>query len=308
VLQFIHMNQQQYEKIKHGKGFIAALDQSGGSTPKALKGYGINEDAYNSDAEMFDLVHAMRTRIMTAPSFTGERILGTILFKDTLEREVLGKPTADYVWEERGIVPFLKVDSGLMEQAQGVSLMKPIPDFEQLLDRAVEKNVFGTKMRSVIYEYNLEGIQAIVDQQFEFAQQIIAKGLVPILEPEVDIHAEQKADIEQALAQALLERLNQLHEDEIVMIKLTIPDIKNVYADLALHKNVARVVALSGGYTQSEADARLQENNNDGVFENNMIASFSRALLEGLSADQSDEAFNTKLENSIERIYQASIA
>lgn len=302
------MNQQQRERMKEAKGFIAALDQSGGSTPKALESYGIEGDAYSSEDEMFDLVHAMRTRIMTAPAFNADRILGAILFKATMERQVEGKDTGDYLWEEKGIVPFLKIDSGLEEERDGVQLLKPMPELDVLLDRACEKNMFGTKMRSVIHELNEDSVAKVVDQQFEVARQIIAKGLVPIVEPEVNIHSEQKAEIEQVLARMLKEHLDTLAEDQLVILKLTLPEEKNQYADLATHPNVIRVVALSGGYSREEANERLEENNDDGDFENNMAASFSRALAEGLSADQSDEEFNATIEASIESIYQASIA
>lgn len=302
------MNQQQRERMEQAKGFIAALDQSGGSTPKALESYGIEGDAYSSEDEMFDLVHAMRTRIMTAPAFNADHILGAILFKATMERQVEGKDTADYLWEEKGIVPFLKIDSGLEEEKDGVQLLKPMPELDALLDRACEKNIFGTKMRSVIHELNEVSIEAVVDQQFEIAQQIIAKGLVPIVEPEVNIHSEQKGEIEQVLARMLKEHLDTLAEDQFVILKLTLPEEKNQYAELATHPNVIRVVALSGGYSREEANERLEENNDDGDFENNMAASFSRALAEGLSVDQSDEEFNATIEASIESIYQASIA
>lgn len=293
--------------MKHDTGFIAALDQSGGSTPGALKTYGINEDAYANEDEMFDLMHDMRTRIMTAPSFTAEKILGAILFKQTMERQVAGTDTADYLWQELGIVPFLKIDVGIAEQENGVSLLKPIPDLDQLLDRAVEKNVFGTKARSVIYEDDEAGIKTIVDQQFDLAQQVIAKGLVPILEPEVDIHATDKTQIEQTLAHELMHHVDQLAEGELIILKLTLPETDNLYADLVMNDNVVRVVALSGGYSQQEADERLAHNNDDGTIENNLIASFSRALLEGLSVDQTDEEFNATLARSIDAIYQASI-
>ena len=302
------MNQEQLRRMKEDKGFIAALDQSGGSTPKALKAYGIEENEYSSEEEMFDLVHQMRTRIMTAPAFTSDRILGAILFKATMERQVEGKDTADYLWEEKGIVPFLKVDSGLAEQENGVQVLKPMPELDALLDRAIEKNIFGTKMRSVIHELNEEGIKAVLDQQFEVAKQIIAKGLVPIIEPEVNIHAEDKAEIEKVLAKEIMERTNNLAEDELIILKLTLPETDNLYADLATHKNVVRVVALSGGYSQEEADERLEENNEDGDPTNNMTASFSRALAEGLSASQTDEEFNEMISDSIENIYEASIS
>lgn len=295
------MNIEQLNRMKSDKGFIAALDQSGGSTPKALKAYGVNEDAYSNEDEMFTLVHEMRTRIVTAPAFTKERILGAILFKATMEREVNGKATADFLWEEKGIVPFLKIDSGLADKENGVRMLKPMPELDTLLDRAVEKNIFGTKMRSVIYEMNEEGLEAIVAQQFEVAKQIMAKGLVPIIEPEVDIHSENKAEIEVALEQELAAHLDQLADDQLVILKLTLPETDNLYGNLAQHKNVVRVVALSGGYSREEANSRLSRNRN-------MIASFSRALAEGLSANQSDEEFNATIAKSIEAIYEASIA
>ena len=294
--------------MKNDKGFIAALDQSGGSTPKALATYGVTEDAYSSEDEMFDLVHQMRTRIMTAPAFKGDRILGAILFKATMERQVEGKDTADYLWETKGVVPFLKIDSGLADKENGVQILKPMPELDQLLDRAIEKNIFGTKMRSRILEYNEEGIARVVAQQFEVAKQIIAKGLLPIIEPEVDIESQDKAKIEGFLEQEIAKHLDQLADNELVMLKLTIPEEENLYANLALHKNVVRVVALSGGYSRLEADERLEHNNADGRFDNNMIASFSRALAEGLHVDQTDEEFNTMIGESIEKIYKASIA
>jgi len=294
------MNTEQLTRMKSDQGFIAALDQSGGSTPKALKSYGIHENAYSNEEEMFTLVHDMRTRIITSPSFTSEKILGAILFKATMERQVEGKDTADYLWQERGVVPFLKIDSGLAEREQGVSLLKPMPELDQLLDRANEKNIFGTKMRSVVYELNHEGIKAVVDQQFEIARLIIAKGLVPIVEPEVDIHSENKSEIENILKQEILNHLNTLDEDQLVILKLTLPEVENLYQELIDHKNVVRVVALSGGYPREEANARLAQNHN-------MIASFSRALAEGLSVNQSEEEFNSMIGNSIEEIYTASI-
>ncbi len=294
------MNQEQLARIKNDKGFIAALDQSGGSTPKALKAYGINEDAYSNEDEMFDLVHEMRTRIISSPSFTREKILGAILFKATMERQVAGKDTADYLWEEKGVVPFLKIDSGLAEEENGVQMLKPMPELDQLLDRANEKHVFGTKMRSVIHSLNEDGIKAIVKQQFDVAQQIMAKGLVPIVEPEVDIHAENKAGVEDLLEKEIMAHINGLSDDQLVILKLTLPEQDNLYANLIAHKNVVRVVALSGGYSREEANERLARNNN-------MTASFSRALAEGLSASQTENEFNATLEQSIESIYQASI-
>lgn len=300
------MNTQQFNRMKDDKGFIAALDQSGGSTPKALKTYGIQESEYSNEEEMFYMVHQMRTRIITAESFTREKILGAILFKETMERQVLGKDTADYLWQERGIVPFLKVDSGLAEKKDGVSLLKPMPNLDTLLDRAVEKNIFGTKMRSVIYELNHDGIEAVVEQQFSVARQILAKGLVPIIEPEVDIHALQKAEIEKVLKEALMSHIKTLNDDQYIILKLTLPETKNLYADCALHPHVVRVVALSGGYSQDEAIERLTEYNKDGNPDNNMVASFSRALAEGLSVNQSEDEFENMIAESIDRIYQAS--
>jgi fructose-bisphosphate aldolase class I len=300
------MNTEQFNRMKNDKGFIAALDQSGGSTPKALQTYGIQENEYANEEEMFYMVHQMRTRIITAESFTRENILGAILFKETMEREVLGKDTADYLWQERGIVPFLKVDSGLAPKEYGVSLLKPMPELSTLLDRAVEKNIFGTKMRSVIYELNHDGIKAVVEQQFSVARQILAKGLIPIIEPEVDIHAPQKAEIEEMLKQVLMEHINTLDDDQYIILKLTLPETKNLYADCALHPQVIRVVALSGGYSQDEAIRRLTEYNNDGNPDNNMVASFSRALAEGLSVHQSEEEFEDMISKSIDKIYQAS--
>jgi len=291
---------QQLEKIRSAKGFIAALDQSGGSTPKALRLYGIDEDAWSSEEEMFDLVHQMRTRIMTSPAFTGERILAAILFEMTMDREVAGKPTADYLWGEKRVVPILKVDKGLAEEGNGVQLMKPMPDLDKLLARAKDKGIFGTKMRSVVKQANAAGIDAIVAQQFEIGRQICAAGLVPIIEPEVDIHCPEKAAAEDLLKAGILAALDKLGENELVMLKLTLPERDDFYAECIAHKNVARVVALSGGYSRDDANARLARNHG-------MVASFSRALTEGLSAQQSDAAFNSMLDASIESIYQASI-
>jgi fructose-bisphosphate aldolase class I len=294
------MNQQQLDRMKNDNGFVAALDQSGGSTPKALKAYGIEESAYNSEEEMFDLVHAMRTRIITSPAFGKEWILGAILFKATMERQVNGKDTGDYLWEEKGVVPLLKVDSGLSEEADGVQLMKAMPELDSLLDRASEKHIFGTKMRSVVHSLNELGIRAVVDQQFEVARQIIAKGLVPIIEPEVSIGAQQKVEIEAVLEREIASHLDRLAQDQLVMLKLTIPDTDNAYANLISHANVVRVLALSGGYSKEEANTRLARNNG-------MTASFSRALVEGLVASQSQEEFDATLQSTIESIYQASI-
>lgn len=294
------MNQEQLNRMQHDKGFIAALDQSGGSTPKALEVYGVHRDAYSNEDEMFDLVHEMRTRIISSPSFTGEKILGAILFKATMERQTAGKDTADYLWEEKGVVPFLKIDSGLAEEENGVQMLKPMPELDQLLDRAIQKHIFGTKMRSVIHSLNEEGIKAIVKQQFDVAQQIMAKGLVPIVEPEVDIHAENKADIENLLEKEIMAHLNRLSDDQLIILKLTLPEQDNLYTNLIAHRNVMRVVALSGGYSREEANARLARNNG-------MTASFSRALTEGLSVHQSQEDFDATIGASIESIFKASI-
>lgn len=294
------MNTKQFELIKNGKGFIAALDQSGGSTPKALKLYGVNEDAYSNEDEMYDLIHEMRTRVMTAPAFTSDYVLGAILFEQTMDREVQGKYSGDYLWDAKGVVPFLKIDKGLAEEQNGVQLMKPNPHLDELLKRAVARNIFGTKMRSVIKEPNPEGIKQVVDQQFEVAKEVIAAGLVPIIEPEVDIHSADKERIEAMLNDEILSHLDKLSDDEYVMLKLTIPTLANFYKELIDHPRVVRVVALSGGYPREEANQKLTENKG-------LIASFSRALSEGLSADQSDEDFNTTLEQSIKEIYEASI-
>jgi fructose-bisphosphate aldolase class I len=286
------------DQMKSGQGFIAALDQSGGSTPKALKLYGVEEDKYSSEDEMFDLIHEMRTRIATAPAFTGDKVIGAILFEKTMDREIGGKPSATYLWEERRVVPFLKIDKGLAEAENGVRLMKPIPDLDDLLDRAVANNVFGTKERSVIDAANADGIEAIVAQQFELGEKVLAKQLVPILEPEVTISIDDKAEAEDIL----LERI-QAHLDTVtgpVMLKLTIPTKANLYAPLIAHPKVLRVVALSGGYSRDEACEKLAQNHG-------MIASFSRALTEGLSAQQSDEEFNETIAKTIDSIYAASI-
>lgn len=295
----VDFNMSQLEKVKNGKGFIAALDQSGGSTPKALRLYGVNEDQYNNEDEMFDLVHEMRTRIVTSPSFTGEHILGAILFEQTMDREVEGKYTADYLIE-KDVVPFLKVDKGLADEENGVQLMKDMPELDALLDRANERNIFGTKMRSVVNSFNEEGIKAVVDQQFEVGKQILAKGLVPIIEPEVNINSADKKEIETLLKKEILAHLDDLSEGEEVMLKLTIPTEANLYEDLVNHPRVIRVVALSGGYSRDEANELLKKNNG-------ILASFSRALTEGLSANQSDDEFNADLKKSIESIYDASV-
>lgn len=292
--------QQQFEKMKNGKGFIAALDQSGGSTPKALAAYGISEDAYSNKDEMFDLVHEMRTRIITSPAFDSNYILGAILFEQTMDRKIEGMYTGDYLAEKKGILPFLKVDKGLAEETNGVQLMKPITDLDETLKRANERHIFGTKMRSVIKEANAEGIKAVVDQQFEVGKQIIAAGLVPIIEPEVDINSPEKEKCEQMLKVEILKHLNNLMKDEFVMLKLTIPTVPNLYKVLIDHPNVVRVVALSGGYSRDEANAKLKEN--DGL-----IASFSRALSQDLNVSQTDEEFNQALQQAVKSIYEASI-
>lgn len=295
------INQDQAEKIRNADGFIAALDQSGGSTPKALRHYGVSEDAYGSDAEMFDLIHAMRARIAGAPAFTGDKVIGAILFEMTMERDMGGKPSPAYLWEERGVVPFLKVDKGLEDEQDGVRLMKPMPDLEDLLQRARAAGVFGTKMRSVIDAANAGGIAANVAQQFEVAKTILDHDLVPIIEPEVTISIADKAQAEDMLRDALGDHLDALPEGREVMLKLTLPEADNHYKPLVDHPKVMRVVALSGGYSRDEANARLARN--AGV-----IASFSRALTEGLSADQDDAAFNDTIAQTIDSIYRASKA
>jgi len=292
-------NQQQLEKMKTHPGFIAALDQSGGSTPGALKLYGIKESAWSNEAEMFALVHQMRTRIITSPSFNGERIIGAILFEDTMDRDIEGQPTADYLWQVKGIVPFLKVDKGVSAEKDGVQLLKPVPDLAALLNRARAKHIFGTKMRSVIKQSNSAGIKDIVTQQFDVAREIIAADLVPIIEPEVDIHCPDKAGAEELLKSAIFEALAKLRDGELVMLKLTLPEQDDLYAEFVRHPKVVRVVALSGGYTQSEADERLRRNHG-------VVASFSRALLDGLSVRQSGDEYNAVLETSIQRIFEAS--
>ncbi|MCP9483158.1 fructose bisphosphate aldolase [Shimia sp. CNT1-13L.2] len=294
-------NQAQIEKMTSGAGFIAALDQSGGSTPKALRLYGVEEDQYGSEAEMFDMIHAMRARIAMAPAFTGERVIGAILFEMTMDREIDGKSTAAYMWEERGVVPFLKVDKGLADEENGVQLMKPMPELDALCERAVKAGIFGTKMRSVISAANAEGIAAIVAQQFEVGKQILGHGLVPIIEPEVTISIADKAEAEDILLAEITKQLDALPEDQQIMLKLTLPETANHYKPLVDHPRVMRVVALSGGYSRDEANERLS--NNTGV-----IASFSRALTEGLSAQQSDEAFNSTIAGTIDSIYNASVA
>lgn len=292
-------NQEMLAKVRDNAGFIAALDQSGGSTPKALKQYGVEESEYNGDDEMFDMVHAMRTRIITSPAFTGERILGAILFENTLDREINGKMSAAYLWQEKQVVPFLKVDKGLSDEQNGVQVMKPMPGLDQLLDKAVGQGVFGTKMRSVIKMANPQGIAEVVQQQFDVAKQIIAKGLIPIVEPEVDIHSPEKAEAEAIMKAEIMKQLDALQPNQLVMLKLTIPSQDNFYQDFIGHDNVVRVVALSGGYSREEANQKIAKNEG-------MIASFSRALAEGLSAKQSDEEFNQTLDTSIAAIFAAS--
>ncbi len=292
--------EQQLEKIKTQPGFIAALDQSGGSTPKALGLYGVTEDAWSNDEEMFTVVHQMRTRIVTSPSFTGERILAAILFENTMDRDIEGQTTADYLWKVKKVVPILKVDQGLAEENDGAQLMKPMPALASLLEKAKSKGIFGTKMRSVIKQANATGVSVLVEQQFEVGRQIIAAGLVPIIEPEVDIHCPDKADAEILLKADLLKELNQLRDDQLVIFKLTLPEENNFYKECIDHPNVLKVVALSGGYSRAEANTRLARNNG-------MVASFSRALAEGLSAQQSGDEFNATLDTSIEAICQASM-
>lgn len=293
------MNREQLEKMRSGAGFIAALDQSGGSSPKALALYGVGGDAYANDAEMFDRIHEMRTRIMTSPSFTGDRVLAAILFEDTMNRQVSGRDTGEHLWSELGIVPIIKVDKGLAGEADGVQLMKPMPDLDGLLTRAVGKGMFGTKMRSVISDADPAGVEAIVDQQFTVGEQILDAGLVPILEPEVDIHSPRKAEAEQLLRDAIAARLDGRPEDRPVMLKLTIPDVDDFYLPFIEHPRVLRVVALSGGYSRDDANARLARNKG-------LIASFSRALTEGLTVDQDDAEFDTTLDAAIASIFEAS--
>src|SRR5262247_3522433 len=290
---------EQLEKMKAHRGFIAALDQSGGSTPHALRAYGIKDDAWANEEQMFAIVHQMRTRIITSPAFTGERIIGAILFENTMDRNIEGQPTADYLWNVKRVVPFLKVDKGLAAEKDGVQLMKPMPGLAALLDTAKTKRIFGTKMRSVIRQANGAGIKDIVSQQFEAAQQIITAGLVPIIEPEVDIRCPEKAKAEELLKAAIFEKLNKLPAAQLVMLKITLPERDDLYANCVSHPNVVRVVALSGGYTREEANERLRRNHG-------IVASFSRALVEGLSAQQSDTEFNSRLDGSIQSIYEAS--
>ena len=293
------LNEQQLQKMKSHPGFIAALDQSGGSTPKALALYGIKEGAWSNEDEMFAIVHQMRTRMITSPSFTGERIIGVILFENTMDRDIDGQPTVDYLWNLKRVVPFLKVDKGLEAEKDGVQLMKPMPALGSLLEKAKAKRVFGTKMRSFIKQASGAGIKDIVNQQFELAAQIIAAELVPIVEPEVDIHCPEKGKAEGLLREGILQKLNQLPAGQLVMLKLTLPEEDNFYADFVKHPKVLRVVALSGGYSRDEANDRLRRNHG-------VIASFSRALAEGLSAQQSDAEFNAMLDKSIQSIFEAS--
>lgn len=294
------MNTEQLNRIHTGRGFIAALDQSGGSTPKALLQYGVTEDRYTNDDEMFALVHQMRTRIIKSPAFDSKYILGAILFENTMDRLIDGQYTADYLWEKKGIVPFLKVDKGLAPLEDGVQVMKPMPDLNELLKRAVERHIFGTKMRSVIKEANPAGIQKVIEQQFEIGKQIMAMGLVPIIEPEVDIHSADKEASEHILKAEISKQLTKLGPDDQVMLKLSIPTVNNFYSDLMRDPHVVRIVALSGGYTQAEANEKLAHNHG-------LIASFSRALAQGLTDQQSDEDFNAMLSQSVKEIYEASI-
>jgi fructose-bisphosphate aldolase, class I len=291
---------EQLQKMKHQPGFIAALDQSGGSTPNALRAYGIGENAWASEEQMFALVHQMRTRIITSPAFTGERILAAILFENTMDRSIEAQPTADYLWNVKRIVPLLKVDKGLAEEKRGVQLMKPMPELGALLDRAKAKRIFGTKMRSVVKHADAAGITDVVTQQFEIARQIIATGFVPIVEPEVDIHCPEKARAEELLKAAILEKLGGLAPSQLVMLKLTLPEKDDLYADFVGHPNVVRVVALSGGYSREEGNRRLRRNHG-------VVASFSRALVEGLTAQQSEAEYNALLDASIQSIFEASI-
>ena len=295
------MNSAQREKIAHGKGFIAALDQSGGSTPKALEGYGIGKNAWSTEEEMFALMHAMRARIIKSPAFNGDRVIGAILFERTMDGDIDGKPVPAFLWENKGVVPFLKIDKGLADAKDGVRLMKPMPDLDKLLDRAVAKGIFGTKMRSVIDAASPSGIAANVAQQFEVGRQILAKGLMPIIEPEVTISIADKAEAETILRDEILKQLDGIPAGQQVMLKLTIPSVANFFKPLIDHPKVMRVVALSGGYSREDANAMLAKNTG-------LIASFSRALSEGLSAQQSDAEFNTELGNTIQSIYDASVA
>jgi fructose-bisphosphate aldolase class I len=294
------VNDDMLNKVRNGQGFIAALDQSGGSTPKALKLYGIGEDDWSNEDEMFDLMHAMRTRIVTSPAFTGDRVLGAILFEQTMDRQIEGTGSADYLWSQRQVVPFLKVDKGLADAENGAQVMKPMPGLRELCDRAVGLGVFGTKMRSVIQLANETGVNAVVDQQFDVAKEIIAAGLVPIIEPEVDIHSPEKQDAEALLLARITQQLDALGADQTVMLKLSIPTVDDFYTPLIAHPRVVRVVALSGGYSREEANERLAR-------QHGMIASFSRALTEGLSVSQTDDEFDAMLSSAIASIYEASI-
>lgn len=294
------MQQSQLEKMKNGKGFIAALDQSGGSTPKALAAYGVMEDDYSNEKEMFERVHAMRTRIITSPAFSSDKILGAILFEHTMDNKIEGLYTADYLADKKGIVPFLKVDKGLLDEENGVQMMKPMPELDAMLKRANERHIFGTKMRSVIKKANEQGIKDVVRQQFEVGKQIIAAGLVPIVEPEVDIHSPEKEKCEEILKADILDHLNQLGEEENVILKLTIPTVANAYKELIEHPKVVRVVALSGGYSRDDANEKLSKNDN-------MIASFSRALSQDLNVNQADDAFDEALQKAVDSIYEASL-
>jgi fructose-bisphosphate aldolase class I len=295
------MNQEQLAQMRNGKGFIAALDQSGGSTPKALLLYGVQETAYSNDAEMFDVIHAMRSRMVESPEFNGERVLGAILFEGTMDREIDGMGSAEFLWNKKHVIPFLKIDKGLADEAQGVQIMKPNPDLDALLARALKKGVFGTKMRSVIKLANADGITAVVAQQFEVGRQILRAGLIPIIEPEVDINSPEKAQAEVLLKAALLAELNKQPADQPVMLKLTLPETDGFFDELVAHPSVLRVVALSGGYSREDANARLSRNKG-------VIASFSRALTEGLSAQQTEAEFNSAIGASIASIYAASIS
>ncbi|MDU6744133.1 fructose bisphosphate aldolase [Peptoniphilus harei] len=294
------MNKEQFERMKNGKGFIAALDQSGGSTPKALLNYGVTEDAYSNEEEMFDKVHEMRKRIIKDEAFTSDRILAAILFKVTMNSKIDGKFTGDYLWEEKGIVPILKVDEGLDVEKDGAQLMKPFKHIDELLANAKERNIFGTKMRSVVKELNEESIKKVVEQQFDYAKKISAAGFVPIIEPEVDIHAKDKAEIEEVLKKYLVEELKKLDKDTYVMFKLTLPEKENLYEDLYDFDQTVRVVALSGGYSRDDANEKLRKNKG-------VIASYSRALTEGLNVNQTDEEFTKMLDDSIEKNYSASV-
>ncbi len=293
------MNQEQLARMRSGDGFIAALDQSGGSTPKALRLYGIEENEYSGDAQMFDLIHGMRSRMVTSPSFGGNRVLGAILFEGTMDRDIDGQGSADYLWKTKGVIPFLKIDKGLADDANGVQLMKPMPELDALLAKGASKGIFGTKMRSVIKEANKAGIDAVVAQQFAVGRQILAAGLVPIIEPEVDITSATKKEAEVLLKAALLAELNGQPADQPVMLKLTLPEVDDFYQELVNHPSVLRVVALSGGYSREESNQRLSRNHG-------VIASFSRALTEGLSAKQSEAEFNATLDSTIQGIFDAS--